>query len=217
MIRLFLGYDEREKEGFDVFLRSVYDRSSERILPTRVDSFGLPEGTNAFTLSRFLVPQMCGHEGHAIFLDASDMLCVADIAELDALFDPRYAVQVVKHHYKTRNPRKYIGTDMECPNVDYERKNWASVMIINCEHPAWQGLTRNVLEMAPFVHTLRLGFIAPEDIGELPNEWNRIVDEGQPVEGAKIIHWTAGAPFMEHYRDVPGADLWFAERAKLKD
>ena len=34
-----------------------------------------------FSNYRFLIPQICGHEGRAIFLD-SDMICLGDIAEL---------------------------------------------------------------------------------------------------------------------------------------
>jgi hypothetical protein len=43
-------------------------------------------------LSRFLVPWLCNFKGHAIFADGSDMICLADIAELDSLFDPSKAV-----------------------------------------------------------------------------------------------------------------------------
>ena len=34
-----------------------------------------------FSLYRFLIPELCGHVGKAIWLD-SDMVCLADIGEL---------------------------------------------------------------------------------------------------------------------------------------
>lgn len=215
VIRLFAGHDPREAVGFHVFTASVVARASAFVAITALDSRGLPQGSNAFTYSRFLVPYLCEFSGHAIFMDGADMLCQADIAELDALFDPRFAVQVVQHApYKTRHPIKYIGTEMQCPNLDYARKNWASVMLFNCAHPAWAVLTPEYLERAS-VQLLRFDRVADDLIGALPNEWNRLVDEGHPVEGAKLLHWTAGVPAFKHYAAAPGAALWHAERAAM--
>jgi hypothetical protein len=212
MLKLFCGYDPREAIGFHVFTHSVIRRASAPIEITPLASMGLGEGSNAFTLSRFLVPKLCDFKGHAIFTDACDMLCMGDIAELDALFDPRYAVQVVKHPaYKTQHRTKYRGTGMECPNMNYDRKNWASVMLVNCEHPAWR---IDIAELLP-VDLLTLKFIADADIGELPAEWNRLVDEGHPNDDAKILHWTAGVPAFDYYTSAPGADLWHFARIEM--
>lgn len=215
MINLFCGYDEREAIGFHVFVHSVVSRATKPVNIIPLSAMGLPEGSNAFTLSRFLVPWLCSFRGHAIFCDASDMLMLGDVAELDALFDPQYAVQVVKHpDYKTRHRTKYRGTDMECPNSDYPRKNWASVMLINCEHPAWARYEPHELTMWKPMHVLQLA--APDmKVGELPDSWNRLVDEGHPVEGANLLHWTAGIPGFEQYADAPGADLWNKERKAM--
>jgi hypothetical protein len=211
MINLFCGYDKREAFGWHLFVQSVLDRTSEPVAIHRLDSCGMQHGSNAFTMSRFFVAQMMGYKGHAIFADASDMLCLGNIAELDAMFDPRYAVQVVKHYYMTRNPIKYIGTKMECQNLDYPKKNWASLMLINCEHPAWQQFHPEMDRM------IALQFVLFNDaqIGELPSEWNRLVDEGQKVEGAKILHFTAGLPMFPHYEHAPGAGYWHTAAVEL--
>jgi hypothetical protein len=214
-IRLFCGYDSREAIGFHVFVNSVIEHATRPVQLFPLSSMGLGRGSNAFTLSRFLVAYLCGFRGHAIFCDASDMLAVADVAELDALFDARFAVQVVKHQYRTRNPRKYVGTRMESSNYDYARKNWASVMIVNCGHPSWELLPSDIYGHQP-LEFLQLGFIRDEDIGELPPTWNALVDEGQPVDGAKILHWTAGIPAFDHYSDAPGADLWRGARVQME-
>lgn len=211
MIKLFCGYDEREAEGYAAFTRSVLRRASVPVEIHRLDDCGMPHGSNAFTLSRFLVPYLCNFEGWAIYCDASDMLVLADIGELADLYSPSYAVQVVKHDYRTRNRIKYRGTDMACPNLDYPRKNWASVMLMNCAHPAWAGLFPHVVEAARMRDLLQLTFIKDHDIGELPGVWNRLVDEGQPVEGGKLLHWTAGIPAFSLYQHAPGAELWRAE------
>lgn len=211
MIHLFCGYDRREAIGFHVFVHSVLARTSAPVSIVPLSAMGLPEGSNAFTQSRFLVPRLMGYRGHAIFADASDMLALGDLAELDALFDPAFALQVVKHpDYRTRHKTKYRGTAMECPNMNYRRKNWASVAIFNCEHPIWQTFEPGGFRM------LELDFLPDELIGELPPQWNRLADEGQPVEDAKVLHFTAGVPAFEFYRASPGADHWHAARRDME-
>lgn len=215
MINLFCGYDEREAIGFHVFVHSVISRATQPVNIIPLSAMGLPEGSNAFTLSRFLVPWLCSFRGHAIFCDASDMLMLGDVAELDAMFDPQFAVQVVKHpDYKTKHRTKYRGTDMECPNSDYHRKNWASVMLINCEHESWNSFDPARLHRSKPVDMLQLSDLLMT-VGELPDSWNRLVDEGHPVEGANLLHWTAGIPGFEQYADAPGADLWNKERKAM--
>lgn len=218
MIRLFCGYDPREAVGYHTFVSSVLKRASEPVAFTALSSMGLPEGSNTFTLSRFLVPYLCGFKGHAIFVDACDMLCMGDIAELWALRDDRYAVQVVKHpDYVSKHKRKYIGTEMECDQSNYPRKNWASVMVINCEHPMWSGIRPKTISRGSSdpVHLLGFRWLPPQLVGELPVEWNVLVDEEQQVDEPKLLHWTAGLPTFLHYRNARHSRDWFAEHEAI--
>lgn len=216
MIRVFCGYDAREAIGFHVFASSVVRNSSR---PVSIAPINLKhwqrDGSNAFTYSRFLVPMLCGYRGMAIFADGCDMLCRGDIAELADLFDPALAVQVVQHEYKTKHPRKYIGTAMETDNRDYERKNWSSLMLINCQHYDWQRVTPEFIAEKDglFMHGFK--FTRDRFIGSLPAEWNWLTDEFGPNDSAKILHWTAGIPGFEHYRDAAHADLWRNEVTAL--
>lgn len=215
MIPLFCGYESRESLGFHVFLASVIERSTELVNVIPLSSLGLPQGSNAFTVSRFMVPYLMGFRGHAIFMDASDMMLLGDVAELWGMRDSSKAVQVVKHpSYATKHPIKYRGTALETINTSYPRKNWASVMIINCEHPAWARLTPENLVNCAALGLLQFQGIPDDEIGELPPEWNRLADEGHPVQGAKVLHWTAGIPGFAEYRNTPGADLWDRERRR---
>lgn len=214
MIHLFCGYDERESIGFAVFAHSVITRASKPVALVPLTSMGMREGTNAFTVSRFLVPYLMGFTGRAIFADAADMLMLADVAELDRQFNPDFAVQVVQHKdYETRHPRKYVGTGMESDNRNYPRKNWASVMLFNCAHPVWHDMTPGRLATIPIGDLLDLRFVG-EDVGLLHPKWNRLVDEGQPTSG-NVLHWTAGIPEFPAYADTPAADVWQAEKSEL--
>ena len=178
---------------------------------------GARDGTNAFIYSRFLIPFLCDFEGHAIFVDGADMVCKADIAELWALRDSFSAVQVVKHEYKTRNPVKYIGTQMEAKNENYEAKNWSSVMIINCSHYAWRSITPDVVAKMPGSHLHRFGFIDARDVTPLPFEWNWLADEYGESDKAKLLHWSSGIPGFTHYKDAPHAADWFGAHHRANE
>jgi len=217
VIRLYVGHDPRETVGTHVFIQSVLEHTTR---PTSITPLYKPmlrhavgdvkEGTNQFTLSRFLIPYLEGYKGWAIFADGADMLCRGDLYELAQQYTSWKAVQVVKHHYTTKNPRKYVGTAMESDNKDYPRKNWASLMIINCEHPAWRKLTPEYLRTASPLQILSFDWLRDNDIGTLSMEWNWLADEYGPNQTAKLVHWTAGVPGFEHYKDAPHADEWRA-------
>lgn len=212
MIDLFCGYDKREAVGFHTFCASVMERASQTVSIHPLAAMGLPEGSNSFTLSRFLVPYLMGFKGRAIFVDACDMLMLGDVAELDALFDRRFAVQVVKHaDYKSEHARKYVGTEMECEQSNYSRKNWASMMLINCAHSAWFAMTPKMLSLSEPIDLLQFKHFEDKEIGALPAEWNVLIDEGHPREGAKLLHWTAGIPTFKHYRNARASKDWFNE------
>lgn len=225
MIPVFYGFDPRESIGAHVFQHSVLMRASQPVqfVPLHLDSLRLDytethtDGSNNFIYARFLVPYLMGFNGWAIFMDGSDMLCRADIAELWALRDPYgKAVQVVKHDYKTTEPRKYVGTEMEAVNQDYPRKNWSSVMLINCGHFAWRYITPETIagKQGSFLH--RFEFMEDDLIGELPSEWNHLVAEQPANPGSKIVHWTLGIPGFQHYAHDEFADEWFAEHAAME-
>lgn len=214
MINLFVGFDERESVGTHAFNASVIANCSEPVNITHLAKpaienwFGqqYQEGTNAFTVSRFLIPDLMGRKGWAIFADGADMVCLGDLAELMKLADPFKAVQVVKHKYKTKHPRKYLGTQMEAENPDYYRKNWASLMLINCGNLRWPR-AEDVARMSK-IEMLTFAWLGDEQIGSLPKEWNWLADEYGENPNAKIVHFTAGIPGFPEYKNAPMAEYW---------
>lgn len=223
MINLYIGHDPRESIGTFVFLSSLLRRTTSPTAVTpmhkpmlhRVFGGDVADGTNAFTLSRFLIPFLQGWTGTAIFVDGADMILKADLAELEVWRDPYAAVQVVKHDYKTSAPRKYIGTSMEADNEDYHRKNWASVMLINCAHFAWRKMTPQYMRTASKLDILNFSWMPDEWIGELPVHWNWLADEYGENAEAKLLHWTQGVPAFPHYHDTPHAADWREEHANV--
>jgi hypothetical protein len=223
MIRLFTGHDAREEVGTWVFASSVLRNCSEPVQfmplykPALESAYRetFKEGTNAFTASRFLIPALCDFSGMAIFADGADMVCRGDLAELMALHDPQNAVSVVKHDYVSRHERKYIGTRMEARNEMYPRKNWASLMVINCAHPAWRAVTPANVANWTLLELLQLRFLPDSFIGSLPLRWNWLADEYGPSSDARILHWTAGIPGFPAYADADMAPVWRSAHERM--
>ena len=214
MIRVFIGYDAREAVAFSVLAHSIHARASEpvAIAPVRLSELkgvyrrerNALQSTD-FSFSRFLTPYLCGYEGWAIFMDC-DMLVMDDIARLWALRDDRYAVQVVKHVHVPREDVKFLGEKQ----TKYEKKNWSSVMLMNCARCA--ALTPDYVNTATGLELHQFKWLASEAlIGDLPHDWNHLVGYDPPGR-ASLAHFTIGGPYFPEYRDCEYAREWFAER-----
>jgi lipopolysaccharide biosynthesis glycosyltransferase len=208
-----VGFDQREAAAYHTFCQSVIDRTSEPVAFKPLTLRWLREfknhagGTNEFITSRYLIPALEDFRGWAVFADG-DMVVAGDLAELWALRDDRFALMCVQHCYTTRHARKYVGTPMEADNADYPRKNWSSLMLVNCGHPANQALTLDYVANATPKHLHRFEWLMDHEIGMLPGAWNVLAGE-QPVgEDAKLIHHTLGVPGFEHYADADRPGGW---------
>lgn len=213
MISVYAGFDPREEAGSHVFMSSLIHKARRpvSVTPLHLDHFSAfypkthRDGSNAFIYTRFLIPFLQSFNGWAIYCDGADMMLRADIGELWDLRDLYKAVQVVPHAYVTGQSRKYVGTKMEADNANYPRKNWSSVMLINCNHFAWRQLTpENVLEMSGSeLHQFK--FLDEDRIGYLPTEWNWLDEYGHNPD-AKLVHWTLGTPAFKAYENAPFAE-----------
>lgn len=219
MINMFVGFDQREAVAYHAFCQSVISRSTEPVsfTPLALNTLkGYKEwhndGSNDFIYSRFLVPYLMGFEGWAIFADG-DMICREDIAELWRLKDPSKAVQVVQHDYKTKAAVKYLGAK----NEDYPRKNWSSVIIWNCSHKDNAILRPEFIEKQSGAYLHRFSWLDSSLIGELPKEWNWLVEEYEHNDNANIYHYTLGTPCFDEYKHCDHSDLWHFEKRKLNN
>lgn len=169
---------------------------------------GAPMATE-FAISRFLVPALA-QTGWALFVDC-DVLFLADIAELFALVDDRYALMCVQHA-----PLTSIGEKMDRqPQLPYARKNWSSVMLFNCSHPANRTLTVELVNKATGRWLHRFAWLADELIGALPPEWNWLVNVQPCPPSPKLAHFTLGGPWLSNWETRPYDDLWLSSEAHL--
>lgn len=214
MIKLFCGFDQREAAGWHAFTQSVIENTTEPVSITPLDDTQIRDGSNAFTYSRFLVPYLCDFQGWALWMDGSDMILKADLAELWELREIGRAVQVAKHEYKTAHQMKYVGTEMEAENHDYARKNWSSVIVWDCAHFGNRCLTPEFVASHDGAFLHRFAWLADERIGELSLDWNWLTSEYGTNTNAKVLHFTAGTPNIRAYRSSAHAQLWQLYSAK---
>lgn len=213
MITIFIGYDAKETIAYHVCVNSIIRQSTQplNIVPLALNLLSdytetHTDASNQFAYTRFLIPYLMDYKGYAIFIDG-DMVLQEDITNLYKLFDSNYAVQVVKHDYKTKRSTKYLGAK----NEDYPRKNWSSVVIWNCAHPKNKMLTTDFVQTASGSQLHRFTWLDDADIGTLPVEWNWLADEYGENPNAKLIHYTLGTPCFEEFANTPMSELWHTE------
>ena len=219
MIRLMVGFDQREAVAFHTFVQSVIDVTSVPVSVTPLVLSALPgysethtDGSNTFIYSRFLTPYLTNFEGWAIFADG-DMICREDLKTLWDIRDDRYAVMVVKHDYQTKAHQKYLGNT----NENYPKKNWSSVILWNCAHPKNRHLTPGFVmsKDGKFLH--RFSWLDDGDVGEIPKEWNWLTTEYPDNYQAKLLHYTLGTPCFKDYKTSPMADLWWGAHGQSQE
>ena len=214
-LKIFIGWDEREQEAYDVCVKSLLKHSSveldiQPIIKSTLIEVGeyfreQPEaGSVEFTYTRFLTPYLAGYRGWALFIDC-DFLFTKDVAELFAMKDEQYALMCVKHDYVPKNAVKMDGQKQ----VSYPRKNWSSCILWNCAHASNRTLTPYVASTQTGAYLHRFQFLSDYMIGDLPLEWNWLEGEyDKPEVPPAAIHFTNGGPWFENWQDVDYADLW---------
>jgi len=225
--RLWIGWDAHEFRAWKVASVSARATSSveleiHRLALTWVQAHGLyhrPTETRehgywdaiseapmatGHAIARFLVPALCQYEGWALFTDG-DVIFRKDVAALFALADPAYAVQVVHHHHA---PTATVKMDGQV-QTQYARKNWSSVMLFNCSHPANQALTVELVNTVPGRDLHRFCWLEDAQIGALPLTWNWLEGYSAPHRDPSLVHFTSGVPDMPGYEHVAFADEWY--------
>jgi hypothetical protein len=214
LIHVFIGYDSRQAVLYNVAQHSIIQRCSRPVAITPIklghleSVFNRPRlatQSTEFSISRFLTPHLRGYEGWAIFMDC-DVVVRSDLAELWSLRDERYAIQCVKHDHQPTASVKFLGEQQ----TRYEKKNWTSVMLMNCARCT--ALTPEYVNTASGLELHQFKWLESEDlIGEIPRDWNFLVEYYKHDDGAKLLHFTEGGPYYEAQQDVDFAEAWLRE------
>lgn len=226
-LRVFIGYDSRESEAYRVAEASLLRRTSAPVSVTplnvvrlaengllrrptdlRGQRYDIPSNAPAsteFAIARFLVPFLA-QSGWALFVD-SDVVFLGDVAELFALADPHFAVMCVKHQQDARAGTKMDGQ----AQTSYPRKNWSSLMLFNCEHPANKRLSLVDVQERRGFDLHQFYWLNDAEIGALPWEWNWLVNVEPKPAVPKLAHFTLGGPFLSGWQGAENDEIWLAE------
>jgi hypothetical protein len=225
-VRVIIGYDASEAEAARVAAKTLCEVTHgeitlEFLYAPKLRAQGLltrPEDqrgqrydlvSNApcateFSNSRFLTPILVD-SGWALFVDC-DVVFQRDPREMldDHRFEA-FAVSVVKHNYIAARETKMCGQAQTL----YSRKNWSSVMLFNCDHPANRRLSLWDVNNRPGRDLHQFYWLADHEIGELDPRWNWLVGE-QPAPSAVggIAHFTLGGPFTPGWPGAEHDDIW---------
>jgi len=223
-MKVFVGYDTREDIAYQVCKHSLEARNKDVIVKPLIQSKLREAGwytrpvdklaSTEFTFTRFLIPELTNFNGWALFCD-SDIIFLNDVKELFDQADDKYAVMCVKHDY---TPKEGIKMDGQTQTV-YPRKNWSSVMLVNCGHPSNAKLDMDLVNdpniTGAYLH--RFSWLPDEEVGEFSHEWNWLTDwykEG--IDGTpKALHYTEGGPWFENYRNCPWHSTWKIELQEM--
>ena len=210
IINIIVGYDERESVAYHTCVESLISNSSSiiNVLPLCLKHMSKYkethlDGSNEFIYSRFLSPYLMNFKGWVIYLDG-DMVCLDDIAKLWSLKENKYAIQVVKHNYKTKVKKKYFGN----VNENYPRKNWSSVILWNCEHPSNKVLQPDFVSSKTGAFLHRFHWLKDKEIGAIKDEWNWLAIEYDDNQKAKLIHYTLGTPCFKDFSETSMSEHW---------
>lgn len=214
-MKTYIGWDSREPIAYNICEYSIHKYNPDVVVePIKLSTLReqalivRPQdvlGSTEFTFSRFFVPYLNGFKGWALFADC-DFLWLSDIKEIFDLADPSKALMCVKHTYVPKEKTKMDGKVQHI----YPRKNWSSLMLFNCEHPANSQLVPGNLNEMTYQSLHRMEWLDDSLIGEIPHHYNWLVDwYKEPKDGApKVLHYTSGGPYFRAHRHTEYAGEW---------
>lgn len=164
-----------------------------------------------FAVSRFLTP-LLAQAGVAIFMD-SDVIVMGDVYQLQeqAERQDHLALWCVQHQHNTGPNTKMDGQ----AQTYYQRKNWSSVMVFNCDHWSNWALTLDMVNILPGRDLHAFKWLHDRLIGKLDPEWNWLVGVQEKPPEPKIAHYTLGGPWLPNWERREHDDLWLSARARL--
>lgn len=218
-LKIFIGWDSREDIAYQVAKQSIVDNTDAKveIVPLkqkqlRKDGLYWREedklASTEFTFTRYLIPELCDFEGWALFVDC-DFIFRDDVQKLFDQIDNQYAVMCAQHDYTPKEGTKMDGQKQTV----YPRKNWSSMMLINCSHSKNAFLTKDIVndpsKGGAFFH--RFNWLEDSLVGSVSHEWNWLVGwYSEPEDGTpKVLHYTEGGPWFDEYENCEYAIDWF--------
>lgn len=230
-LRVLIGFDQREAKAAEVCAKSLYrvtrgELSAEFLCLSKLHAHGLlwrisdrrgaqdydlisnEKTSTRFKISRFLTPMLC-QQGWALFVDC-DTIFMRDPREMLWEIEADHPVNVVKRNHVPAEQWKMVNQSQRA----YARKNWSSVMLFNCDHPANRRLSLHDVNRRTANDLHSFYWLADTEIGELGPAWNWLVNVQEEPDNLGIAHFTLGGPWLPGWKNaVEHDDLWLAAAA----
>jgi hypothetical protein len=210
-LNVFVGAVERDLPAVRTLAHSISKYSSVPVHVTPLTGVRVSgprrrehRARTPFSFARFAIPELCNHEGRAVYLD-SDMLVFDDIAELATL--PFGDARLLCTHQEEA-PAAWKDSDWFHPGRQF------SVMVLDCERLDW-----DVQTIVDGLDAGRYGYadlmfdmcVVPDaEIADtVPAGWNHL--EHYEVGVTKLLHYTV-VP-LQPWRSDDNPLGWLWERA----
>ena len=219
-LKIFIGYDSREKIAYHVLSQSIIANSSipVNISPINLQNlkkiFRRPKAKNQsteFSISRFLTPFLSSYEDFSLYLDC-DFVVLGDVAKLLKFVSkkPNKTLWCIKH-------KKYIPKDkikfLREKQSPYLKKNWSSFVIFN--NKKCKNLTPELVSKAHGLYLHQFKWTNEKLIGSLPSNWNILVGEQKIPKIINALHYTLGGPYFKKHSKCEGSKFWFKYKKQI--
>lgn len=189
--RVFVGTDRSQLLAVKVLEHSIRRHTDMNVTVRAMHDLVLPEPKDirqgkrtGFSFTRFAIPELVGHSGRAIYLDA-DMLVFRDFREVYGL---------------PFNGAKVLIQEALPEKVEFDKKRGApqrrvkqcSVMLLDCDCLGWD--VQKIIDGLDGQYTYEelmqdLCILQPEDVGySIPFHWNSL--EAYAPGETGLIHYT---------------------------
>ncbi len=209
-LRIFIGGDAQQLPAARVLEYSIRKHATVPVEvhpmldlahPVPRDERNRPRTT--FSYYRFMIPELCGYRGRALYLDA-DMLVFGDVAELmDMPFDGRRVLCTAPA--PTEMWKGYDSPYLGARSV--------AVMLLDCDTLDWKitDIVRGLDERRYTYEQLLsdICILEPDQVADtIPPEWNDL--ERYSPEHTKLLHFTVTHTQPWRNDKNPRRELWMS-------
>ncbi|TWT86091.1 glycosyltransferase [Neorhodopirellula pilleata] len=208
-MRIFVGTDDSQIVAAKVLEHSIKKYASRPVqvvhmlnLPyPKISNPNVKPGTN-FSFARFLIPELAGFRGRAMYVDA-DMQVFADVAELWGIPFNDQTVLCTR--------QDYIPEVWQVKNCPFTPGRQMSVMLLDCDRLDWQIVPIiEQLNRGDFTYKellTQLSIISPDQIrDDLDPGWNCL--EYFDKDRTKLLHYTSVPTQPWKNKSNPLAEIW---------
>ena len=218
-LKIFIGYDSREKIAYHVLSQSIIENSSIPVTITPINLRNIrkfykrpkaKKHSTEFSISRFLTPYLSNFKGYSLYMDC-DFIVLGDIANLlKIVFKKKKVLWCVKHKYYLPKDKIKFLKEKQLP---YKKKNWSSFIIFN--NSKCKILTPKLVSKAHGLYLHQFKWTKENMIGSLPSNWNVLVGEQKIPKKINALHYTLGGPYFKKHSKCQGSKYWFKYKKKI--